>query len=301
MASESLREQMKSTRPNLSDSSIRTYQSLIKNLYKKVEGGEECDDYRDYFRKNAKKVLDHLAPLDASRRKTILSALTVLCHEGPACDKYRAQMLEDSEKAREQLNSDEKNEKQTENWMDWDQIVKIHTQIGKEIAPLFGKESINMADFSRIQDYVLLSLYVFQAPRRTEDYTLMRIRGGAKKKDDGYNYIVDGGKRFRFNKYKTSALSGAQFVEISPKMKTLLGKWLKVNNYEWLLVNPRNGSSMSPSDVTKRLNRIFGKKISSSMLRHIFLSHVYDRDGMEKLAHDMGHSVNEAVNVYAKK
>lgn len=296
---QSLKDQLKSARNNLSESSIRTYSSIIRTLFKKLEGDDDCDDYREYFRKNHKKTLEFLSSAEPSRRKTPLSALTVLCHEGQACDRYRAQMLDDSEKAREQLNSDEKTEKQKENWMDWEQIVSIHDQLGKEVAPLMTKASPTLADLTKIQDFVLLSLYVYQAPRRTEDYTLMRIRGGAKKKDDEDNYID--GKKFVFNKYKTSALSGSQRIDISPKMKTLLNKWVKLNNHEYLLVNHRTGSKLSASDVTKRLNGLFDKKISSSMLRHIFLSHVYDRKGMEQLARDMGHSVSEAVNVYAKK
>ena len=303
MSSQSIGDQLRDSRPNLSDSSVRTYSSLLRSLYRKLDGDDIPNiDYREFFTtgKTPSKVLALLAPIEPSKRKTVLSALTVLCHSGSACDKYRAQMLEDSEKAREALGSEEKNDRQKAEWMDWDQIVSIHNQLAKETAPLFSKTDPSMADFSRMQDYVLLSLYVLQPPRRSEDYTLMRLRGGAKKKDDAQNYID--GKRFRFNKWKTSAISdGPQYVDISPKMSALLNKWKKVNNYEWLLVNPRNGTSMSTSDLTKRLNRITGKKISSNMLRHIYLSHTYDREKMEKLAQDMGHSVNEAVNVYAKK
>jgi integrase len=45
--------------------------------------------------------------------------------------------------------------------------------------------------------------------------------------------------------------------------------------------------------ITRILNKIFGKKLGSSMLRHIFLSDKYDIKEMEEDAEAMGHSVAE--------
>jgi len=51
-------------------------------------------------------------------------------------------------------------------------------------------------------------------------------------------------------------------------------------------VNPTNG-------ITRILNKIFDKKIGSSMLRHIFLSDNLGEvvKNQEQLANDMAHSV----------
>ena len=44
--------------------------------------------------------------------------------------------------------------------------------------------------------------------------------------------------------------------------------------------------------MTRRFNIIFDKKISSSILRHSYLSHKYDIDEMKKDSEWMGHSLD---------
>ena len=56
--------------------------------------------------------------------------------------------------------------------------------------------------------------------------------------------------------------------------------------------------------LARILNKIFGKKISTSMLRHMYLTNVY-RDvpkinQMQDLAKEMGHSVSTALE-YVKR
>jgi hypothetical protein len=54
--------------------------------------------------------------------------------------------------------------------------------------------------------------------------------------------------------------------------------------------------------ITRVLNRVFGKKIGSSMLRHIYLSDKYkdQNEEMKKDAEAMGHSL-DLQRAYIKK
>jgi hypothetical protein len=45
--------------------------------------------------------------------------------------------------------------------------------------------------------------------------------------------------------------------------------------------------------ITRILNRIFGRKVAASMLRHIYLSDKYDIKEMKADADAMGHSLEE--------
>ena len=79
----------------------------------------------------------------------------------------------------------------------------------------------------------------------------------------------------------------------------MLKRYVKLlGNNEYLLTT-KKGDYLTSSYLTKILNRIFGVNISTSMLRHIYLSEKYKNvpalADMEKTAHDMGHSVNEAL------
>ena len=296
---EKLRTDLKSARSHLTESSIKTYASILSSLYRKMTQTDklEEEDIQDYFCKNAKKTIDFLKDLEPTKRKTVLSALTILCLHHPQCEVYRAKMKEDSNHVRENY-TDEKTDKQEENWVEWDDVLSIHNQMGKEVGPLFTKKPLSPTDFNRIQDYVLLSLYVLNEPRRSEDYAKMWIRD-YDKKDTEVNYIDKG--NFIFQKYKTSSLYGTQKIAISPKLKTLLGKWIRLNTSPYLLVSPVSNKPLNQVQINQRLNKIFGKKVGSSMLRHSYLSKVYNREEMQKTATNMGNSIVEGVQVYAKR
>ena len=83
-----LKEYIKEKRPTLSDSSITTYTSILKNLYKKVFNSDEIDikkfDETD-------KILNHLKTMTPNKRKTILSSLVIITDKKA----YRDLMLED--------------------------------------------------------------------------------------------------------------------------------------------------------------------------------------------------------------
>ena len=85
-----LKTKLKELRPNLSASSITTYNSILKNLHKRVFDNKELElnDFQD-----TKSILAYLKDIPANRRKTILSALTVLT----GVPEYREQMLGDIE------------------------------------------------------------------------------------------------------------------------------------------------------------------------------------------------------------
>jgi hypothetical protein len=65
-----------------------------------------------------------------------------------------------------------------------------------------------------------------------------------------------------------------------------------------------NGKKLSSPQVTRILNKVFDKNVSSSMLRHIYLTNKYKDipalSKMEQLSEDMGHSVKQAME-YIKR
>lgn len=299
---EKIVEDLKKSRSNLSDGSIKTYKSVILSAYKLLNPDSESNPSKEYFCKNVKKVIDGMKSLSNSKRKTTLSALVVLCDGDKAKDLYRESLLEESDKTKEENknNKNEMTDKQRENWIDWKDVLSLHSQMGKEVSPLFSKEKLSNVEFNKVQDYILLSLYVLQDPRRSLDYSCMKIKNIDKKSKENY---IDG-KNFIFNVYKTSNLYGQQKVLINTKLKTLLNKWIKIlNNHEseYLLISPQTKKCLNTVQINQRLNKIFGKKIGSSMLRHSYLSSIYDVEKMDKIASNMGHSKEVAISEYAKK
>ena len=281
-----LKQKLKELRPNLSASSITTYNSILKNLHKRVFDKElELNDFNDI-----ESILGYLKDIPANKRKTILSALTVLT----GMPEYREQMLGDIQTYTNEIAKQEKTDTQKENWLETDVLKQKLEQYKKNAAVLYRKNSLSAKDLQDIQNYILLVLYSgeFIAPRRSKDYVDFKIADIDKAKD---NYVDKSG--LVFNSYKTASKYGQQRVQIPSKMRTILKKWISVNPTPYLLFDS-NQAPLTSVKLNQRLNSIFGKKISVNALRHTFLTSKYGDVGSD--LNDMGTSMN-MMTTYIKK
>ena len=213
-------------RPNLSVSSINTYASILKNLYKKVFENDNVD--LNKFDTEIDKVLFFLKNMTPNKRKTILSSLVVITEKKP----YRDLMMEDVKDLSKETSLQEKNEKQTENWIDGSGINQIYEQLKKDAELLYKKKTHSINDLQIIQQYIILSLLggMHVAPRRSLDFVNFKIKNIDKTKD---NYLDK--NKMVFNSYKTAKTYGQQIIEIPSTLKSILTKWIKINPSEYLL------------------------------------------------------------------
>jgi len=287
---------LKEKRPNISNSSLKTYESILRNLYDKI--GWDTDDYQlDKFDKESHKVLNYLKDLPSNKRKTVLSALVVITDN----KEYRELMLDDIKEYNKEEAKQIKTEAQKENWVDKDDLDKIVKVLKHNASLLYKKEKLNNNDLQEIQNYIILTLFSgeYIPPRRSKDYVNFKIKNIDKNID---NYIDK--KEFVFNTYKTVKTYGQQKVEIPKELKAILNKWIKVNPTEYLLfdisLNP-----LSNVKLNQRLNKLFGKKVGVNQMRKTFLSNKYSdlidkKNELAKDFKDMGSSIFQE-NIYIKK
>lgn len=284
-----LKEELKKLRPNLSDSSIKTYSSILRNLHKKVFENQEIE--KSNFNE-CSRVLEHLKDMPPNKRKTILSALVVLTDK----DEYRNVMNGDVSDYNKEIQKQEKTETQRDNWITTDEIREIFNRLENDAKILFKKQNKSNTDIQQIQNYIIVSLLggLFIPPRRSLDYCEMKIRNVNKDED---NYINK--NKFVFNKYKTAKTYGQQELEIPQTLKNILNRWIAINDGEYLLRDTR-GNPLNSVKLNQYMNRIFGgKKISVNNMRHTYLTDKYKQTSEEskKLAKDMnemGSSTNMA-------
>jgi integrase len=91
---------------------------------------------------------------------------------------------------------------------------------------------------------------------------------------------------------------------VPSELDKMIKKWIKLNKSDYLLYSS-NEKHLSSPQITRILNKVFGKRVSTDMLRHIFLTERYKnvpsiRD-MEELATQMGHSTSTALEYVKKK
>lgn len=294
---------LKTNRPNLSDGSIKTYNSILTNLYKKVFPDKEIDLAK--FNEH-KKFIAHLKDMDGSKRKTYLSALVVLC---PDCNEYKELMNKDGQEYNAQKKLQKRTEKEEENWVEQDELHTIYSGLEIEARKLYKLKNPSPQDIQKIQTAVILALVSgkYIPIRRSLDWTEMVYKSIDKEKD---NYLdkTKAQQKFYFNTYKTHKFLNDQEVLIPTPLKKILTAWVKlIEKYypdnRYLLIDSK-GNKLSPTKMTQRLNGIFGKKASINILRHSFITNKYkDMPSLENLQDEataMGHSLKEHLE-YIKK
>lgn len=287
-----IKEYIKEKRPSLSDSSLTTYSSILRSLYKKLHGNGEID-----FSKfnEADTILEHLKELTPNKRKTILSALVIVTDN----KKYRDQMLNDVRDYNKEISKQEKTETQEENWVTQKEVEDMYNDLKKNANLIYKKENKTSNDLQVLQNFIILALFKLIAPRRSKDYVDFKIKNIDKEKD---NYMDKG--KFVFNSYKTAKTYGKQEVPIPRELTTIINKWIKVNPTDYLLFDV-NMNPLTAVKLNQRFNRIFdGKKIAVNALRHSYLTDKYADDMKKKnaMADDMtkmGSSLSQ-VETYVK-
>jgi integrase len=282
---------LKEKRPNLNPSSLKTYVSILFNLNKKLNPDNET---LDWFNEDVQ-ILEHLKEKSPQTRKTVLSALFVLTSN----ENYQSQMIDDCKLTNEMYKSQKKSQKEEDNWMNLSEIKEIYDNLYQRVSLMFSQKLI--ADYTTINNFILLgSLGGVSglSPRRSKDYTEMKINNYTNQD----NFFKAG--KFYFNVYKTATDYGEQVIDVkqkAPEFYKILNKWVKINPTEYLLFSSNKQKLTSPQ-ITRMLNKLLGKNVSSSMLRHIYLTEKYGdiQNEMENTAKDMSHSSN-MQSLYIKK
>jgi hypothetical protein len=197
--------------------------------------------------------------------------------------------------------------KENDNCIDWKEVQQKSKELSDKVGKFASSKNITPEQFTELLHWLVLSLYTEVQPRRNQDYLDMWVV--KKWKEDmptDKNYLDIATQQFIFNKFKTQKTYGQQKISIPPSLMSVVQVYLKhhplvkgnkTKTTEFkFLVFPDGTPLTAVNAITRILNRIFGKKIGSSMLRHIFLSSKYDIKEMENDATAMGHSVEEQKN-----
>lgn len=218
---------------------------------------------------------------------------------------YHDKMMEKSNIAKKQDTS-EATETQKENWVEWKDVEAKREELKKATDEFVNNKTLTATHWNTLLSYLVLSLYTEVQPRRNQDYLDMVVKHIPKvhKKNTvenlpkDKNYLVVIGKvptTFVFNKYKTQKTYGTQTITIPERLREVISLYLKFlsKGQEALLVTQAGEPITATNAITRILNKVFGKKIGSSMLRHIYLSSKYDITDMKEDANAMGHSLEE--------
>ncbi len=322
----SLIEKLKELRPNVKDSTIRSYAKQLK----KVNNGKDVSNFK--FLNNTSDILSRLAQkkedgsfkYSPSAQKLMLASILVALKKdekmSKAYDIYLKKAQEMSKAYYNGLAENRKTQRQSDNWVSIADLMKVVNDLVKKVRrrKIARKPTseLTSGDKQLLQDYLIASLYTLHNPRRnvyadTRVISEKDFQELSGKERDSNNYLVvqsRNKKYFSLADYKTRRSHGVQKIPLVSKLNTVVNIWRKHNpDSEWLL-HSRNGSKLTKNRLTKEIQRIFsatGKRnIGSTQLRHIFISEKTDNKAfqqMQKMAEEMGHSVQEQQQTYYKK
>lgn len=290
-----IKEYISKKRPTLSASSITTYASILKNLYKRVFG--EGIVNLDQFEKT-EPVLKYLADMPPNRRKTILSSLVIITDKKP----YRDLMATDVRDYNKDISKQEKTPQQEASWVETSDVRAVFDDLKRNAELVMKKKNITTSDLQQIQNFIIMSVLgsIYIKPRRSKDFVDFKIRNIDKETD---NYLDK--NKFVFNSYKTAKTYGKQEVDIPVQLRNIIMKWTKINPTDYLLFDA-NMNKLSSVKLNQRLNRIFdGKKVGVNQLRHTYLTDKFgdtikQKNDIAETMEDMGSS-SSMLNTYVKK
>jgi len=287
-------EQLKTAKPHVSASTINTYNSVLKTIYKKVFGETKTPDIDNFT--NVEAIMNHLKnpEVPLSTRKTKLSAIMALA----PMPEYREQIYKDALEHRETTNKSQMTEKLEAAEIMSEEMKQVVSNLKTNAKAISRKTELTMRDIQEIQNYIIVSLYHGHIPpRRAIDFTEMVLKPTDKETQ---NFIDMDESKFIFNKYKTASTYGTQEIDIPPKLQKILKKWIAIipDDINYLLFNSKR-EPLSNVSLNQRLNEILGPKKAIHSLRHYYLTQKHSDTirGEDKMAADMvamGSNINQA-------
>ena len=184
-----LQEKIKENRPKLSTSPVKTYISILSNLYKKLKG----DGKIEWFNKESNQILKCLEEKNDQTKKTNLSALFILTGK----QEYQSVMNSVMKTVNDNYKNQKMNKKQKENRISIDEIKEKYNVLSADANLMLNKKKI--LNENVMMEFLLMSFLsgVIMPPRRSLDYSEMKIRSFDTKTDNYYK-----ANKFYFNKYK---------------------------------------------------------------------------------------------------
>tara|TARA_R110002167_G_scaffold5026_2_gene23454 strand:- start:360 stop:1358 length:999 start_codon:yes stop_codon:yes gene_type:complete len=289
--SETLRKAIQADRKDLKEISLNSYITSLRSLFKVLNPDTYLDtQLSTKFLSDKKKIMDSIKERKITSKKNILTSIIVALSSDTKKDEkliefYQEELKKLSTTYNEFLESQTKTETQQKNWITYDEFIEVINKLLTEIKDedIHKKAKLNRAEYNLLQKYVILSFYqVF--PMRN-DFANMRVISKTdydkleEKERLENNYFLKDGKKYliKLNQFKNVKRIGVKSFNVPEKLTKIVKLWLKHNTSGFLFSMNNMRDPLSPNGITKLLNSIFkkyadGKKIGSSMLRHISIS-----------------------------
>ena len=303
-------------KPTLSEMSVKTYANCISKVLELIKS----DSYNSLYEQssNIVEMLNkHYEKNNTIKTKlaSIIIFLRIIKTDktskeiDTAIEIYSKAVDLLSADIKNSLSSSEKSTKQKDNWL----TKEDDTTLVDNLFKLVPSKINTPKDLIHLRNYVIYKFYQ-TTPTRNEIADAKIIFTPLKKDgllSDEFNYIILDKKKktitYIMNQYKTSKTYGVKNISIDSALYPLLLQYKKAvdnfNDKHYFLLNDTATDKLTRNRlgvIYSGLGESIGKKLGTTMNRHIAISNLIPIKEMHELAEKMGHGITEAVLVYAK-
>lgn len=304
----------------MKESTINTYNNVLKRAESEGINTDEL---------NLTEIYNILTTINKATAKLILNAL-IWKHKNLGTEKSTLDILSKymrllGRKIHNEYLDNKLTTREAKTFVPWPNVVKIYQDM---------KSKLDETNIRLFEDFLILSFYVLQPPRRVDYATLYistnidlpsidKILWTSQQNKVKYMDFYDdeiipanpvgrnfycynkNGSFFSFEAYKTADRYGRQVIEISSELDKIIKQYIKVKEL-------RVGDKLfdfSMANYKARLSNIFKQYVGhvggASMLRHSFITYIMGTNTLKTekdkmiLGRLMGHSI-QVQSIYRK-
>ena len=287
------------------DGTVKKYEGELRHIYKGLDTIVPFESPLRWLQQQWPQVVKHVEAQDPQRCHFQFAMLSgILKNREPGLYAQAHQLLK---KHPGKEPSAQLTEKEKANWLDFKDYKKVAKQFDQRVAklkgPLKGTEDVTL-----LYQQLMLCMTSDMPPLRNEP-SLMRVVSPAEVATAGdinlLECLPDGKYMLHLRKYKTAGRYGEVVLDLPPKVERSIARSLRLLPRPWLLSSLRDvHKPMGTVGMSTTFATILpDKRLSSSLARKIYLSHMFRNDEWEKrekLARRMQHSAATAGAHYQK-
>lgn len=309
MSKELFENIIKKNKPDISTSSIKTYVDVITPFYNNNTTYKKIN--LNWF-KDHKNIFKLIQDKPNKTKNLILCSIQAILGD-EKLEEYKEEMYNLEVEYKKVINKNQKSDTQKGNWKTHDEIIKIVDTYYNNNKHLFKKNKLNDVEEQIIQNMIIMAITSgkYFEVRRSKDWYNFRIDENINENEDNYYDITDKGMVLIFNDYKTVQSKGKQTIEIlkTDDIYNILKDYIEIKNdtSSKYLLTDKNGNQLSHITFNQRLNKLYGAKIGSSMIRHIKTTNdinnmaksgVFTLEDIQNSANGMGHNIITHLQYY---
>jgi hypothetical protein len=274
-------------------SSLGAYLSSLRAIQSKLAPDDKPRIIDAKFLDDHKAVLKAIADCPITTRKNRLTAILVALRSSKPvneelCDVYSKHLTALNSEYMDFLKQQKKTPVQKANWIEYDQLLEVSNNLLNNVKEInldsMKGRSLPRKAYNTLQEYVAIRTYLtFPLRNDFADMPVLSSKAFAalpKAAKASTNYLViypKGRKRFHISNFKNVDRIGPKVLDIPPKLSKIINAWLHFNKSGFFLTKTNGSDPLDPNGITRLFNRIFkrevDKRISTSMMRHIIISH----------------------------